>query len=38
VLDKKTYRVLIEHKIIKKKGMLVDATVFPEDIKYPNDV
>lgn len=29
---------MIERKIIKAKGMLVDATVFPEDIKYPNDV
>ena len=37
-LEKKTYAVLIERKIIKAKGMLVDATVFPEDIKYPNDV
>jgi IS5 family transposase len=37
-LEEKTYRVLIEKKIIKAKGMLVDATVFPEYIKYPNDV
>ncbi len=37
-LDRKTYKVLIDHKIIKAKGMLVDATVFPEEIKYPNDV
>jgi len=37
-LEKKTYKVLIERKIIKAKGMLVDATVFPEEIKYPNDV
>ena len=37
-LEKKTYEVLIERKIIKAKGMLVDATVFPEEIKYPNDV
>ena len=37
-LERKTYRVLIERKIIKAKGMLVDATVFPENIKYPNDV
>jgi len=37
-LERKTYRLLIERKIIKAKGMLVDATVFPEDIKYPNDV
>lgn len=37
-LEKKTYAVLIERKIIKRKGMLVDATVMPEKIKYPNDV
>lgn len=37
-LEKKTYKVLIDQKIIKAKGMLVDATVFPEEIKYPNDV
>jgi len=37
-LEKKTYKVLIERKIIKAKGMLVDATVFSEDMKYPNDV
>ena len=37
-LERKTYQVLIERKIIKAKGMLVDATVFPEEIKYPNDV
>lgn len=37
-LERKTYKVLIDRKIIKAKGMLVDATVFPEDIKYPTDV
>jgi hypothetical protein len=37
-LERKTYKALIDRKIIKAKGMLVDATVFPEDIKYPNDV
>lgn len=37
-LEKKTYEVLIEKKIIRRKGMLVDATVMPEKIKYPNDV
>ena len=37
-LEEKTYQVLIDRKIIKGKGMLVDATVFPENIKYPNDV
>lgn len=37
-LEKKTYAVLIEKKIIRRKGMLVDATVMPEKIKYPNDV
>lgn len=37
-LEDKTYRVLIERKIIRAKGMLVDATVMPEKIKYPNDI
>jgi hypothetical protein len=37
-LERRTYQVLIQRKIIKAKGMLVDATVFPENIKYPNDV
>ncbi|MCK4852276.1 MAG: IS5 family transposase [Candidatus Omnitrophica bacterium] len=37
-LEAKTYKVLIDRKIIRAKGMLVDATVFPENIKYPNDV
>jgi hypothetical protein len=37
-LERKTYKVLIERKIIRAKGMLEDATVFPEEIKYPNDV
>lgn len=37
-LERKTYKLLIDRRIIKAKGMLVDATVFPEKIKYPNDV
>jgi hypothetical protein len=37
-LEKKTYAVLIERGIIRARGMLVDATVFPEEIKYPTDV
>src|SRR3990172_6445706 len=37
-LEKKVYEVLIEKKLLKAKGMYVDATVFPESIKYPNDV
>ncbi len=37
-LEEKTYGVLVEKKIIKGKGMLVDATVAPEKIKYPNDI
>jgi hypothetical protein len=37
-MEKKTYAVLIEKKIIRGKGMLVDATVMPEKIKYPNDI
>jgi len=37
-MEKKTYRMLIERRIIRAKGMLMDATVFPEAIKYPTDV
>ncbi len=37
-LEDKTYRVLIDLKILKAKGMLTDATVFPENIKYPNEI
>ena len=29
---------MIEKKILKAKGMLVDGTVIPENIKYPNDI
>lgn len=36
-LEEETYRVLIERKIIRGKGMLVDATVFPEYVRYPTD-
>jgi len=36
-LERDTYQVLIEHKIIKGKGMLIDATVFPEYVRYPTD-
>jgi len=37
-LEDLTYKHLIERKIIKAKGLLVDATVFPEHIHYPTDV
>lgn len=36
-LERDTYQLLIERKIIKAKGMLIDATVFPEHIRYPTD-
>lgn len=36
-LEKETYQVLIDQKIIKAKGMLIDATVFPEHLRYPTD-
>jgi len=36
-LEELTYKSLIERKIIKAKGLLVDATVFPEHIHYPTD-
>lgn len=37
-LEKKTYRVLIDRRIIRGKGLLADGTVFSENVKYPNDV
>jgi len=37
-LEKKTYAVLIERGIIRSRGLLADATVFPEEIKFPTDV
>jgi len=37
-LDSRTYQVLVDLKIIRGKGVLVDGTVFCENIKYPNDV
>jgi hypothetical protein len=37
-LEKKTYTVLIERGIIRARRMLADATVFPEEIKFPTDV
>jgi IS5 family transposase len=37
-LERKTHKVLMDRKIIRAKGMIVDAKVFPEEIKYPNDV
>ena len=36
-LERDTYQVLIERKIIRGKGMLLDATVFPEYVRYPTD-
>lgn len=37
-MEEATYRILIDRKILKAKGMLVDGTVIPENVKYPNDV
>lgn len=37
-MEDKTYAVLISKKIINAKGMLVEGTVIPEKIKYPNDI
>jgi len=37
-LKRKTYNVMIDRRIIKAKGMLLDATMFPKEIKYPNDL
>lgn len=36
-LEQETYQVLIERKVIKAKGLLLDATVFPEHLRYPTD-
>ena len=36
-MEEATYKVLIEKKILKAKGMMADGTVIPENIKYPND-
>jgi len=36
-LEQEAYQVLIERKIIKAKGLLIDATVFPEHVRYPTD-
>jgi hypothetical protein len=37
-IERQTYEVLSERRIIRAKGMLIDATVFSEAIKYPTDV
>lgn len=37
-MEEACYRILIEKKIIKPGGMLVDGTVINESITYPNDV
>jgi hypothetical protein len=36
-LEEKTYRVLVERKIMRGRGLIVDATVYPESIKFPTD-
>jgi len=36
-MEKRTYRVLVERKIIRGHGVLVDATVYPEAIRFPTD-
>ena len=36
-LEELTYKHLIQCRIIKAKGLLVDATVFPENIRFPTD-
>ncbi len=37
-MEEKTYELLIERRIIRARGILMDATVFPEAVKYPTDV
>jgi len=36
-LEQLTYSTLIQQKIIRAKGLLIDATVFPESIAFPSD-
>jgi IS5 family transposase len=36
-LEGEAERILVERKIIKGRGMMLDATVFPEYIRYPTD-
>ena len=37
-LENKVLEVLKKRKIIKARGVMVDATVFPSNIKHPNDI
>ena len=37
-LENEVLRVLKERKIIKARGVMLDATIFPSNIKYPTDV
>lgn len=37
-LEKKVLKVLKERKLIRARGVMLDATVFPSNIKYPFDV
>jgi len=36
-LERDTYRMLVERNIIRSRGLLLDATVFPEQVRYPTD-
>jgi len=36
-LEELTYKSLIERKILKAKGLLIDATLFPANIHFPTD-
>jgi IS5 family transposase len=37
-MEEKAYEIMIERRIIRAKGMLMDATVILEAVKYPTDV
>ena len=37
-LESRTYKLLVDLKLIRGKGVLSDGTVFCENITYPNDV
>lgn len=37
-LEQLTYQTLIQKRIIKAKGLMVDATIVPENITFPGDM
>lgn len=37
-LERQVLRVLKDRKLIKARGVMVDATIFPSNVRYPTDV